>query len=137
MTEKTYLIDSNVLMSFFKRHEASIALLDTLRKNGTFAISALTIMELQAGWTDAQAAALFPALFDVVSVAELSREVLQYAGRLRRDYKEQGVVLSAIDTMIAATAIKHEMCMVTYNLRHFAPIKELKLWNDTSRENTA
>jgi tRNA(fMet)-specific endonuclease VapC len=128
MRGETYLIDSNVLMSFFKRHAASIALLDTLRKKGTLAISALTIMELQAGWTDAQAAELFPALFDFVSVADVSREVLHYAGRLRREYKEQGVMLQAIDTMIAATAVKQDMCMVTYNLRHFTPIKELTLY---------
>ena len=111
MTE-TYLIDSNVLMSFFKRHDASIALLDTLRKQGILAISALTIMELQAGWSDEQAAQLFPDVFDFVEVADVTRDVLQYAGCLRRDYKQNGIVLQAIDTMIAATAIKHEMWMV-------------------------
>ncbi len=125
---KQYLIDSNVLMEFFKKRGSAADLMNALRQRGTLAMSALSIMELQAGWTDEQAHQFFPLIYAVTDVVDVTRETLQYAGTLRRDYRKHGVDLPSIDTIIAATAIQNNMCMVTYNLRDFEPIKELELY---------
>ena len=126
---KQYLIDSNVLMEFFKKRGNAVDLMNSLRQRGGLAMSALSIMELQAGWTDEQAQQLFPLLYAVVDVADITHEILHCAGTLRRDYRKQGIDLPSIDTIIAATAIQNDMCMVTHNLRNFEPIKELELYS--------
>ena len=125
---KQYLIDSDVLMEFFKKRGKAADLLNTLRQQGTLAMSALSIMELQAGWTDEQAQHFFPLIYAGTDVVDVTREALQYAGRLRRDYRKHGIDLPSIDTIIAATAIHNKMCMVTYNRRNFEPIQEPELY---------
>ena len=129
MTE-AYLVDSNVLMRFFKRKDDAVELMNLLRKRGRLVMSALSIMELQAGWTDEQTEHLFPHLLELLDVEDLTHNILQYAGTLRRNYKQKGIILQPLDTLIAATAIKNEIWMVTYNRKDFEPIKELKLYQD-------
>ncbi len=115
-------------MEFFKKRGNAADLMNLLRQRGTLAMSALSIMELQAGSADEQAHQFFPLIYAVTDVVDVTRDVLQYAGTLRRDYRKHGVDFLSIDMILVATAIQNDMCMVTYNLRNFEPIKELELY---------
>ncbi len=42
-------------------------------------------------------------------------------GKLRGEAQRQGVILPAIDALIAATAIQHQMILVSENVRDFTP----------------
>ncbi len=47
-----YLLDTDVLIRFFKKHDDAISLVNVLRKTGELVVSTLTVMEVQVGWTD-------------------------------------------------------------------------------------
>jgi predicted nucleic acid-binding protein len=51
----TYLIDTDVMVDFFKHKDPAKGLIARLSKRDTLALSTLTITELRSGWTKEQA----------------------------------------------------------------------------------
>jgi len=51
----------------------------------------------------------------------------QYA-RIRGVLRAQGQLIGDLDTLIAATALHHDLTLTTQNTRHFSRIPDLKLY---------
>jgi predicted nucleic acid-binding protein len=49
------------------------------------------------------------------------------AGEYIRRYRAQGITLDKPDAIIGATAVLHDLVLVTYNPKHF-PMPELQLY---------
>ena len=81
--------------------------------------SVVTRCELLAGDVGS---ALVQRLLDPFRELTVDRRVAERAGRIRR---ETG--LAVPDALIAATAIEHDLAVVTRNRRHFEPVKRLRL----------
>lgn len=124
----TYLLDTDVLIDFFKFKEPAKGLLQHLSKRGVFALSALTITELRSGWAKEQADRLLPQLYALGTVEPVDKEIAEQAGTWRQEYKGRGVQLSTPDTVIAATAYLKDCCLVTKNTRDY-PMPELQLYD--------
>jgi tRNA(fMet)-specific endonuclease VapC len=65
------------------------------------------------------------ALLSDVSVLDLTIEVAQKFGELRAELFDRGQPVASVDVMIAATAIVHELTVVTHNTQHFSRIPGL------------
>ena len=65
--------------------------------------------------------------FGALTYWDISRAAARHAGTLRYGFDRQGVPLSITDTLIAAVALEKDATLVTNNLKHFTPIKELAL----------
>ena len=63
--------------------------------------------------------AVTPLPYDVATAKEF--------GKIRANLEERGTILSDADIQIAATAIYHDLELVSGNLRHFARIANLKI----------
>jgi predicted nucleic acid-binding protein len=124
---KTYLIETDILIDLFNKREEADILISELSKNGRLVASAVTIAELRAGWDDGKAAYYLPKLYAIVEVISLTKEIAEYAGKLRNVCGKKGQVLPTIDTLIAATCILNEYTLVTRNIRHY-PTKEINLY---------
>jgi len=124
---KTYLIDSDVLIDFFKRKPEAIVLLEELGEHGQLVISALSVAELRSGWTKKEAEVYLPRLYNIVSVIGVSGEIAEQAGAYREAYRKKGVVLPTIDILISATAITNSYCLVTRNKKDY-PLPELEMY---------
>jgi len=82
------------------------------------AYSVITRCELLAGRAaDEQAIGL---VLDAMREHPVDRAVAELAGRLRRRYG-----LRTPDALIAATAVAHDLTLVTRNTRDFEPVREL------------
>ncbi len=57
---------------------------------------------------------------------DINREIANLAGELKSKYSKKGITLSTSDVLIAATAIKKHLILVTNNVRHF-PIEGLMM----------
>ena len=66
--------------------------------------------------------ALVQRLLDPFRELTVGRQVAERAGRIRR---ETGIAVP--DALIAATAIEHDLALLTRNRRHFEPVKQLRL----------
>ncbi len=123
-----YLLDSDILMDFFKKKEYALQLIkDLVNKKSRLTISILSVTELRLGWTKEQANHLLPNLYDLVQVLSVDKIVAELAGKFRQEYKTHGITLSTIDTLIAATAILEKCQLVTRNQKDF-PMPEIKLY---------
>jgi predicted nucleic acid-binding protein len=120
----TYLIDTDVMIDFFKHKDPDKSPIVSLSKQGTIALSALTITELRSGWTNKQADFLMPRLYALCSVVPVSREIAEQAGIWRGEYKNKGLSLATVDTVIAATAYLNNYPLLTNNVKDY-PMPEL------------
>ena len=72
--------------------------------------------------------ALVQRLLDPFRELVVDRRVAERAGRIRR---ETGIAVP--DALIAATAIEHDLAVVTRSRRHFEPVKGLRLRDLSTR----
>ena len=87
------------------------------------AISAITLEEAHYGlaWQpNTRKLALFNAMVERLhGVYPVTPSIAKRAGVLRGQFQAQGLVRSAPDMLIAATAIEHQMVVATRNVRDF------------------
>jgi len=66
-------------------------------------------------------------ILPMVTVLPYDKAVARVFGRIRADLEERGEPLADADLQIAATAIHHDLVLVTGNLRHFERIGDLSI----------
>jgi predicted nucleic acid-binding protein len=123
----TYLLESDVLIDLFKKKQNMGQVIDELSSTGDIVISVLTVSELRSGWDKNEASIFLSKLYDIAQVIPVTKEIAEYAGELRNEYGKKGQVLPTIDTLIAATCILNDYCLVTRNIRHY-PMNEINLY---------
>ena len=96
-----------------------------MAKDGDIAISVLTRAEILHGMREHERERTMrvlngiPALVVDIPIADL-------AGEFLRQYKQRGINLELTDAVIAATAVYHNLTLVTLNRKDF-PMPELRL----------
>ena len=65
------------------------------------------------------------ALLSDMTVLDVDQEVAQQFGRVRAELFDQGQPVPGMDLLIAATALVHDLTVVTHNTRHFTDIPGL------------
>ena len=126
----TYLADTDVLANWLRGREEDVLLLSSLSSDG-LAISLITYGEIYDGIfsghnTTANKAA-FEQFLRWIDVLPLNRQIMQRFARIRGRLRRAGQIISDPDILIAATAIHHDLTILTHNIRHFERVPELKL----------
>lgn len=126
-----YLLDTNIVsMLYSRRHEHAPALIAWLERNGaTLFLSLMTITEMDSGVlklrregktgrADDIAALVSSILADFGDrVLPIDCETTRHVARLGAETYQQPVALP--DLIIAATALRHGMVVLTHNLKDF------------------
>lgn len=68
-------------------------------------------------------------LVDILDEGPATRAVMMRFGLVKADLEAAGTRLADADLLIAATALEHDMTLVTGNTKHFARIPGLRLEN--------
>ncbi len=131
-----YLLDTNIIILSLKGAAATIRLLTALAEQSSepFGVSTVTQMEVWEGMYDApdpQAAEQqYRAFFDEVTLLPFDSEVAKRGAKLRHDLRRQGIRTRdrGLDLQIAATALHHNLELVTYNTRDYDDIAGLSLY---------
>jgi len=117
------LLDTDVLVDFFRGHSKAVAFVNT--HSARIILSSIVVAELYAGVKgDAEQTALenFVSLFRVVPV---SAEIAKAGGLYKRDYsKSHGVGFA--DAILAATAEVENAALKTLNTKHYPMFKGLR-----------
>jgi tRNA(fMet)-specific endonuclease VapC len=128
-----YLIDSDVVIDHLADDPAAQRLLDQLTPDG-LTISMITYMEVYQGTllspNPDQAFVKLDAFVAEVPIVPFSAEVARRCAQLRFELAKRGkrVRSRALDLVIAATALEHELILVTRNLADYEDIPDLALY---------
>jgi len=134
-----YLLDTNVCI-FFMRGKYGVAQRISKIGRKNCCISEITVAELLFGAANCtkpedrerhkQQTLEFVRLLDVIPISESLGVFAEEKSRLRK----QGEPIDDFDLLIAVTAIKHKLILVTDNIRHMERVKDIKLENWIERE---
>ncbi len=121
-----YLLDTNVLVLALRSVPKALDFLDALERRQEFAgISVVTRTEILAGMRPHEEERTM-ALLDSLINLYVDEAIADRAGRLIYQYARQGIQLSFPDALIAATALQHDLTLVTTNVKHF-PMPDLRV----------
>ena len=116
------LADTNVISEFVKK-TPDAQVMHWLQSVQLLAISAITLEEAHFGlaWQpNTRKLALFNALVGRLhAVYPVTPSIAQLGGVLRGQFQAQGIIRSAPDMLIAATAIEHQLALASRNVRDF------------------
>lgn len=127
------LIDSSIFIRIERSGETPEFLLEGLGDE-TVSISAVTASELLHGVHRADSALrrgrrerFVETVLRAVPVIPFTLEVARSHSRLWADQLKSGTLIGAHDLLIAATAIAHDLALLTHDKRHFERVEGLKL----------
>ena len=128
-----YLLDTDWAVDVLRRSHASRQIrgrIDELMPLG-IAISVISLAELSVGphlvgdTADRRAEMLdFVAQFALIPV---DQETCEMFGQIEARLRQQGQPIGRFDTLIAATALQHDLTLLTNNRRHFERIDGLQI----------
>ena len=129
MAVARYLVDSDICSKALRRGRTSLTnVLNTMHPDG-LAISTITYGEVTEGVlfdpqraTNMQIWRDFLAGFDVIDV---TMEIADIWADIRGSLRKDGNTIPDNDLLIASTALRFGMTLVTWNLKHFARIAGL------------
>ena len=126
-----YLVDSDWLIDAFVGIPTAVNLLARLRGEG-LAVSIISYGELFEGALGAPdpapELARFRRFLGRLAVLPLDEPTMERFARIRAELRRRGQLIPDLDLLIAATAMHHDLTLLTRNVRHFGRIPELKLY---------
>ena len=120
-----YLLDTGVLVRHLRGYREVMDHFLQAAGQGELFVSVLSRTEILRGMRDHERART-KALLDTLLPLPVDVATADLAGDLMRDYLQKGFTLELADTIIAATAIRHELILATYDRKGF-PMPELRL----------
>jgi tRNA(fMet)-specific endonuclease VapC len=127
MADKIVLIDTSILIDYFRKSEKSNSALVKLFKQGyDFCISAVTEYEIYSGATPT----LFGFWEDILKqtkVLAFDQSVVKIAVDTNNNLKRKRKQIAIADLFIASTAIAYDLPIATLNKKHFERIDELQI----------
>ena len=131
------MLDTDTLNEVLKRENSSVVghAAEYLVQHGRFAISSITRYELLRGLKEKNAAsqlARFQTFCGNTTILPVIDDILDRAVDLWVAGRKRGLAPKDADMIIAATALHHDLMLVTGNTAHFAWVPGLTIdnWRD-------
>lgn len=125
-----FLIDTDWIIDHFNGVANRTRRLQELHQHG-LAVSIISTAELWEGVyfsrDPARSQTQLERFLEGVVVIGLDEEICRRFGRLRGELRNRGELVSDFDLLIAATALAHNLTLLTNNRRHFERIQDLRI----------
>ena len=126
-----YLVDSDYVADYLKGRPTATDLLGVLFQDG-MAMSIITFAEVYEGiyygHHRTHYTKIFHRFLKGVSVLGITRSIAKQYARMRGELGRKGQLIDQPDLFIAATAIHHNLTLVTRNLKDFERIPHLTIY---------
>jgi predicted nucleic acid-binding protein len=110
------LLDTDVLIEYLRGKNNAAEYLESLEDEAL--LSVITIAELYAGTKDQSEKNALDDFFKIFTIIPVDYSIAKLGGELKKQYgKSHGTGLA--DALIAATAIKQNATLISFNTRHF------------------
>ncbi|RQH00046.1 PIN domain-containing protein [Natrarchaeobius oligotrophus] len=125
------ILDTSFLVDVLRGEETVKKAIRTVDERGTARVSSVTVMELWEGVHLADSAenqrAIVKNVLEDVREVPFDRDCATTAGEINARLHRNGTPIEAADVMIAATALVHDVPVVTKNVDHFGRIDGLEI----------
>ena len=123
----TFLLDTSVIIDTINEKKDRRLFLKQLVVQGhTLACCAISVSEVYAGMRPKEEEKT-KSFLGMLEYYPITFAAAESGGLLKRDHGKKGVTLSLTDAMIAAVTIRHQLTLITDNVKDF-PMKELALY---------
>ena len=126
-----YLVDSDVVADYLGAKPHAIDLLSALAKE-EIAVSLVTVGEISEGiyyGRDPQKAeVIFRQFLRLAETLPLTQTIMQRFAQIRGELRRKGQIIGDFDILIAATALHHDLLVVTRNTKDYQRIPQLRLY---------
>jgi tRNA(fMet)-specific endonuclease VapC len=127
MADKIVLVDTSILIEYFRKTEKSNSTLIKLFNQGyDFCISAITEYGIYSGAKGAQLD-FWKELLKKTNVLAFDQLVVQTAVNINNDLKRKRKQIDLADLFIASTVIAHHLPFATLNRKHFDRVDGLQI----------
>ncbi|TAE55820.1 MAG: type II toxin-antitoxin system VapC family toxin [Nostocales cyanobacterium] len=128
-----YLLDTCVVSDFVKGEENTLKKIKFILPSDIF-VSSLTVMEIKYGLAinpgkAVKIKSILETFLSSVTVLNFGLQEAEIVAEIRSLLKISGSPIGAYDVLIAATALSHNLIMVTANVREFQRVPNLKIEN--------
>lgn len=130
-----YLLDTNICIYITKKRPPEVQQYFARLNSTQVFISSITVFELAYGVenspveTQAGNKRALTYFLQPLNIIDFSTQDAYHTAQIRADLKRKGTPIGAYDLQIAATALTHDLTLVTNNTKEFERIPHLKLEN--------
>lgn len=127
METKTVLLDSSIIIEYFRKENKSKSILYKWSERYHFCISTITVFEIKIGlkterqWND------YKILTKNIEILPIDELCINEAVTIYHDLREQNNLIELSDLLIAATGISNSLPLATLNLKHFEKMEDIEL----------
>jgi len=118
-----YLLDTNVLIFHLRGERGVPTLLNRWSQSHELYISVATRVEILAGMRPHEEKVTMHLLHSLTTIS-INPSIADQAGQMIYQHARQGFQVSFPDALIAATALEHNLTLVTTNTKHFQMLGE-------------
>lgn len=122
----SFLLDTGLIIRHLRGQRQAVQLMRGLAKTGRLGIASITRLEIYAGMHPDEKFATKKLLSRFLTF-DLDKETGDRAGTLINQARTQQIGLSVPDAIVAATAVQHNLTLVTLNQSDFTNISGLRL----------
>ena len=127
MADKIVLVDTSILIDYCRKTDKERSVwINLVRQGYSFCVSAVTKYEIYAGATPNQLT-FWNSIFLAITFMPLDEISVDTAVAINSELKKKRKQIDLADLFIAATAIAHNLSLVTLNKKHFDRIDALIL----------
>jgi tRNA(fMet)-specific endonuclease VapC len=127
MAENIILIDTSILIDYFRKSDkANSKLISLIKKGYKFHISAITEYEIYAGSSPIQQG-FWEEFLEKIEVISFNKQAAKAAVEINSELKRKRKQIAIADLFIAATAIGNNLPFATLNMKHFERIDNLQI----------
>ena len=130
----TYLLDADWIISYLNGRPQAVELIERVSDDG-LAVSIIVVGEIYEGLLSGprseERRTSFELFLRSVEVVSPDEAVAHRYAEIRAQLRSQGQLLPDNDLWIAATALAHDLTLVSRNIQHFQCISGLKLHQGT------
>ncbi|WP_426671570.1 type II toxin-antitoxin system VapC family toxin [Mucilaginibacter sp. McL0603] len=132
MENEVVLLDTSILIEYYRKKDKSkSALFGLLQTPSIFAVSAVTHFEIYTGSSNEQSD-FWNEFFQKITVLPFNAEISIEAANIDAALKKKRKQIAIPDLFIAATAIHHNIPLVTLNKKHFERVDKIQLVEQTN-----
>ncbi|MGH7595414.1 MAG: type II toxin-antitoxin system VapC family toxin [bacterium] len=127
MDTSTILLDSSILIEYFRKQDKSKSMLFQVAGKYHLSISAITVFEIKIGIQTQTQQNDYDILTKNIEILPVDHTCIDEAVAIYKALKPKNALIELADLLIGATAVSNSLPLATLNRKHFERISNLTL----------